>query len=32
MGLIDDFVRLPLTRLSAEHEETVKQAVAQCKS
>ena len=32
MGVIDDFVRLPLTRLSAEHEETVKQAVAQCKS
>ena len=32
MGLIDDFVRLPLTRLSAEHEDTVKQAVAQCKS
>lgn len=32
MGIINDFVRLPLTRLSAEHEETVKQAVAQCKS
>lgn len=32
MGLIKDFVRLPLIRLSAEHEETVKQAVAQCKS